>query len=60
MATVQPVPQHATPQGTAYGRAPQHPDAALTQVGPSTPMGELMRRYWQPVLASCNVTARPR
>ena len=35
------------PQGTAYGRPPQHPDHALTQVGPGTPMGELMRRYWQ-------------
>lgn len=23
----------------------------LTQVGPGTPMGELMRRYWQPVCA---------
>jgi len=48
------------PQGTAYGRGEQHPDADLTQVGPGTPMGELMRRYWQPVLASRNVTSRPR
>src|SRR5712691_13563602 len=24
----------------------------LTRVGPGTPMGELMRRYWQPVLLS--------
>ncbi len=32
----------------------------LTRVGPGTPMGELMRRYWQPVLASRNVTTRPR
>src|SRR5262249_6735266 len=23
----------------------------LTEVGPGTPMGELMRRYWQPVCA---------
>ena len=48
------------PQGTAYARPAQHPDAALTRVGPGTPMGELMRRYWQPVLASRNVTTRPR
>lgn len=48
------------PQGTAYGRLPQHPNALLTQVGPGTAMGELMRRYWQPVLASRNVTARPK
>jgi phenylpropionate dioxygenase-like ring-hydroxylating dioxygenase large terminal subunit len=46
--------------GTAYGRPPQHSNALLTQVGPGTPMGELMRRYWQPVLASANVTSRPR
>ena len=24
----------------------------LTRVGPGTPMGELMRQYWQPVLLS--------
>ncbi len=24
----------------------------LTRVGPDTPMGELMRRYWQPVALS--------
>ena len=48
------------PQGTAYGRPAQRPDAALTQVGPGMPMGELMRRYWQPVLASRTVTDRPR
>ncbi|MEK9659839.1 MAG: Rieske 2Fe-2S domain-containing protein [Chloroflexota bacterium] len=27
----------------------------LTQVGPGTPMGELMRRYWQPLAASSEV-----
>ena len=27
-------------------------NALLTQVGPGTPMGELMRRYWQPALLS--------
>ena len=32
----------------------------LTRTAKGTPMGELMRRYWQPVLASRNVTARPR
>ena len=53
-------PTREIPQGTAYGRPAQQPEAALTQVGPGTPMGELMRRYWQPVLASRNVTTRPR
>jgi phenylpropionate dioxygenase-like ring-hydroxylating dioxygenase large terminal subunit len=62
MATVQEPRSDAReiPQGTAYGRPPQTSEAALTQVGPGTPMGELMRRYWQPVLASRNVTTRPR
>ena len=27
----------------------------LTQVGPGTPMGELMRRYWHPIAASAEV-----
>ena len=46
--------------GTAYGRPRQHPNDLLTQVGPGTPCGEYMRRFWQPVLASHNVTSRPR
>ena len=28
----------------------------LTQVGPGTPAGELLRRYWQPVLAAAELT----
>jgi phenylpropionate dioxygenase-like ring-hydroxylating dioxygenase large terminal subunit len=45
--------------GSAYGRPPQHPDYELVQVGPDTPCGELMRRYWQPVAVSSKVTDRP-
>jgi len=48
------------PEGTAYGRAQQHPNDTLTKVGPGTPCGEYMRRFWQPVLASKNVTTRPK
>lgn len=44
---------------TAYGRAPGKHDAELTEVGPGTPCGELMRRYWQPVAVSDSVTTRP-
>ena len=29
----------------------------LTQVGPGTPMGELLRRYWMPIAASASSTA---
>jgi len=31
----------------------------FTRVGPGTPMGGLLRRYWQPVGASEYVTAKP-
>ena len=45
--------------GGAYGRPEQHPDRELASVGPGTPCGELLRRYWQPVGVSANVTHRP-
>ena len=31
----------------------------LTRVGPGTPMGELMRRYWHPVAAAAELEASP-
>lgn len=31
----------------------------MTQVGPGTPMGELMRRYWQPVAATVELDENP-
>ncbi|GAB7389128.1 aromatic ring-hydroxylating dioxygenase subunit alpha [Bacillaceae bacterium] len=31
----------------------------LTQVGPGTPMGELLRRYWHPIAASSELEKRP-
>jgi phenylpropionate dioxygenase-like ring-hydroxylating dioxygenase large terminal subunit len=46
-------------EGSAYGRGPQHHDQIITEVGPGTPCGELMRRYWHPVAVSSNVTERP-
>jgi phthalate 4,5-dioxygenase oxygenase subunit len=27
----------------------------LTQIGPGTPMGEVMRRYWMPALISSDI-----
>src|SRR5215469_17078774 len=51
--------QVAGDDGTAYGRAPQHHDAELTEVGPGTPCGEFMRRYWHPIALSSKVEARP-
>lgn len=34
-------------------------DTELTRVSPRTPCGELMRRYWQPVALSRELTTRP-
>ena len=48
------------PEGTAYGRPRPTYDPLITEVGPGTPCGEYLRRYWHPVLASQNVTGRPR
>jgi 5,5'-dehydrodivanillate O-demethylase oxygenase subunit len=31
----------------------------LTQVGPGTPMGELLRRYWYPIAASSELIEKP-
>ena len=50
----------ARDEGTAYGRPPQHSNKLLTEIGPGTPCGELMRRYWQPVGIAAEVTARPK
>ncbi len=44
-------------QGSAYGRAPQHSNKLLTEVGPGTPCGEMFRRYWHPVAASSELTS---
>ena len=46
--------------GTGYGRKPSTYLSALTEVGPGTPMGELMRRYWHPVGLASHATATPR
>jgi len=46
--------------GTGYGRRASTYVAGLTEVGPGTPMGELMRRYWHPVGLSTHASATPR
>ena len=35
------------------------PDPELTQVGPKTPCGEYLRRFWQPVAFARDLTAAP-
>src|SRR5437667_9280674 len=37
---------------SAYGRQTPPPDYELACVEPGSPMGELLRRYWQPVCTS--------
>jgi phenylpropionate dioxygenase-like ring-hydroxylating dioxygenase large terminal subunit len=48
------------PEGHAYGRRAQQPNKLLTEIGAGTPMGELMRRYWQPVGVSSELSDLPR
>ena len=36
------------------------PDAELTRVGPGTPCGEYMRRFWQPVAMSAELAEMPK
>jgi len=48
------------PDGRAYGRRAQHPDRLPIEVGPGTPMGELLRRDWKPVGVSRDLGALPK
>lgn len=47
-----------TPMWTGYDRPRTGPDLAMTAVGRGTPMGELLRRYWQPVALSAELDDR--
>jgi phenylpropionate dioxygenase-like ring-hydroxylating dioxygenase large terminal subunit len=51
--------ERTTREGSAYGRAPAHFNKKLVEVGPGTPCGELMRRYWQPIAAAAHVRDLP-
>ena len=50
------------PTLSGYGRIANVPveDAELTRVGCGTPMGELLRRYWQPVCLSADIDELPK
>ena len=52
--------QQPAGDGNAYGRGKQRPNRLLTEVGPGTPMGELLRRYWQPVGVSSDLGDLPK
>ena len=45
---------------SAYGLAKPEEDAELTHVGPGTPMGGLMRAFWQPVAVADELGELPR
>ena len=45
---------------SAYGRQIPAPDYELICVEPGSPMGELLRRYWQPVCTSDELRDLPR
>ncbi|MEO6652960.1 MAG: Rieske 2Fe-2S domain-containing protein [Ilumatobacteraceae bacterium] len=49
-----------TDDGRAYGWVPGESDPELYQVGPATPAGELLRRYWHPIARCEEATALPR
>ena len=58
--TAQKVIPIAVDTGTAYGRKPGTHNPVLTEVGPGTPMGELLRRYWHPIGLAADATDTPR
>jgi nitrite reductase/ring-hydroxylating ferredoxin subunit len=47
-------------QGTAYGRPAPTYFKELAEVGPGTPMGELLRRYWHPIGMISDATDKPK
>lgn len=46
--------------GTAYGRPTPTHMQELAEVGPGTPMGELLRRYWHPIGVTADASEVPR
>lgn len=46
--------------GTAYGRQPSTFNEEWVRVGPGTPMGELLRRYWHPIALSTEAGSTPK
>ena len=48
-----------SPYNGYYHRETPREDAELTHIGPGTPGGELMRRFWQPVCLSQQLSDLP-
>ena len=47
-----PRPFLNTPYGAYFAREVPPPDDELVRVGPGTPCGEYLRRFWQPIILS--------
>jgi nitrite reductase/ring-hydroxylating ferredoxin subunit len=48
------------PYGAYHGKREKKPDATLVHVGPGTPCGEYLRRFWQPVCLSSHLKDLPK
>jgi len=59
-AKAAPAAMKKVPYGGYYNRPPQGDDTLLTHVGPGTPCGEYMRRYWQPFLIASELKDLPK
>jgi nitrite reductase/ring-hydroxylating ferredoxin subunit len=57
--SAEPEPHRAQAYNGYWRKHHAPPDAELTQVGPGTPCGEYMRRFWQPVALSSQLTDIP-
>ena len=53
------LPNQPIAKDTGYGRQRPNFDAELIEAGPGTPMGEVLRRSWQPVALSREVQDDP-
>ena len=60
MSTIPIFPAPEPDTGTAYGRPPATHKPELAEVGPGTPMGELLRRFWHPVGLASDAGVTPR
>lgn len=47
-------------EGSGYGRRPSHSNSELVKVGPGTPGGEYLRRYWHPIAVASEFDGRPK
>ena len=47
------------PYSGYYNRPPQEENHLLTRVGPGTPCGEYLRRYWHPFMLSSELKSLP-